>query len=72
MKKGAALPFDEVQVGDERLNVAHFLALPLHERIRHMLAGTLTFFSRGEPVDRVEALKALRAAAGQMDSAGAD
>ena len=59
-----ALSFDRVVVvamGVRReLSVDEFLALPLHERVRFVLARQLEFFRAGEPVDRRAALDTLR------------
>ncbi len=52
--------FDQVKVGDDRLSVEHFLALPFVERVEHILSGNLEFFSNGQPVEPREALDSLR------------
>ena len=38
-----------------------FLALPLHERIRHLMQGRPKFFKDGSPVRKREAVRALSA-----------
>jgi hypothetical protein len=60
-------PFDVVCVRDEagmrRLSCEAFLALPLHQRIRHILAKEVEFERLGQPVDAKTALAWLRTGA---------
>lgn len=60
------LPFDGVLVPEEgarrRLTPIEFLALPLPVRIHALLDDSLEFLRDGRPVDRKEALAALRRA----------
>ncbi len=37
-----------------------FLALPLHERVKHILGREIRFFMGERPVDRAVALRSLR------------
>lgn len=57
------LPFDrvllELPTGKEILPVSRFMALPLHERVRHVLQREVEFFFGHAPVDRRVALRAL-------------
>ena len=59
------MPFDVVVIrfGDQerRMSADEFMALPLHRRIRHILAREVEFYSGSLPVDRSIALKSLRA-----------
>lgn len=55
-----SLPFDEVRFDGRAVPSGEFLRLPLHERIRHILGGDLSFFAGGEPVESTLALQALR------------
>jgi hypothetical protein len=57
--------FDRVTVqhddGSRRTYSAEeFLALPLHDRIRYILARDVEFYRDGTPVDRGLALRSLR------------
>ena len=58
------MPFNRVIVradaGPMELSVGAFLALPLPERIRHILHGSVEFYRGDLPVDRGLALRALR------------
>jgi serine/threonine protein kinase len=57
------MPFDEVILGGpdgRRLPARAFFDLPLSERIRHVIARTVVFLSRGVEVDRGEALAKMR------------
>lgn len=60
-------PFDVVCIrepqGVRRLSCADFLALPLHERIRHILARQIEFERLGRLVDSKIALAWLRTGA---------
>jgi hypothetical protein len=60
-------PFDVVCIregdGARRLSCEAFLALPLHERIRHILAREVEFERHGRPVDTKLALAWLRSGA---------
>jgi hypothetical protein len=61
-----SLPFDGVVVAEEgvrkRLTPVEFLALPLPVRVLALLDDSLEFLQDGRPVDRKEALAALRRA----------
>ncbi|MBC7794631.1 MAG: hypothetical protein H7Z43_13080, partial [Clostridia bacterium] len=59
-----ALPFDRVEVGDNKrlLDVKQFLALPMSERIGFILARKCAFYLGSQSVDSAVALKGLRAA----------
>jgi hypothetical protein len=54
------LPFDRIHVDEAELSVDEFLAMPLHERVRHIIGGSLDFTKQGYLVDRQQALTALR------------
>jgi hypothetical protein len=60
------LPFDSVVLTDggarRRISPAEFLALPLPVRILALLDDSLEFLQDGKPVDRQQALDALRRA----------
>jgi hypothetical protein len=60
----ASLPFDRVVIAEDgdRLDysTSQFLATPIHRRIRWLLESRLTFFWRSRPVDKRDALMALR------------
>ena len=61
----ATFTFDRVVIvgtdGERRsYTVKEFLALPLHTRIRHVLARELEFYLGDLPVDQSTALKSLR------------
>jgi hypothetical protein len=62
----ASLPFDGVVVDEsgvrKRLTPKEFLALPLPVRVRALLDDSLEFLLNGRPVDRKQALAALRQA----------
>jgi hypothetical protein len=62
--KAHALPFDRVVLleGGERrpMRLEDFLAIPLPDKIRHILARTVEFYAGRTPVDRRIALAALR------------
>jgi hypothetical protein len=57
-------PFDSVRIREaqhvRRLSCDDFLALPLHQRIRHILAREIEFERLGRPVDTKTALAWLR------------
>jgi hypothetical protein len=57
-------PFDAVRIREaqhvRRLSCDDFLALPLHQRIRHILAREVEFERLGRPVDTKTALAWLR------------
>ena len=59
----ATIPFDLVilqhEAGKRELTLSEFMALPLSERIRHILTRDLAFFSGGIPVERSLALQRL-------------
>ena len=63
----SASPFDVVCIreaaGIRRLSCEAFLALPLHERIRHILAREVEFERLGRLVDSKTALAWLRSGA---------
>lgn len=67
------LPFDRVLLalptGKEVLDVRRFMALPLHDRVRHVLQREVEFFMGPLPIDRRLALRALMQ--GQNGAAGA-
>jgi len=57
--------FDRVVLVDgfgmrRSISRGQFLALPLHERIQHILTRDIKFYHGEVPVDRSEALKSLR------------
>ena len=60
------LPFDKVIIkdpddgSDRAYDVEGFTALPIHQRVRAVLARQVIFFSGAEPVDVSVALRALR------------
>jgi len=59
------LTFDRVVISgsdgtSREYSVEEFLALPFHERIRHILARDLAFYRGATPVDRGSALRSLR------------
>ena len=58
-----AAPVDRIvfhEPGRERsLTLDEYLATPLSERVRHVLARTVSFYKDGTAVDRQTALKAL-------------
>jgi eukaryotic-like serine/threonine-protein kinase len=59
----AEMPFDEVILGGvdgRRLPARAFFELPLSERIRHVIARSVVFLSRGVEVDRAQALAKMR------------
>jgi hypothetical protein len=60
------LPFDHVVLADSgvrrRLSPVEFLALPLPVRVLALLDDSLEFLQDGRPVDRRQALDALRKA----------
>ena len=58
------MPFDTISLGGnrQRLSLPEFLALPLDERVRSILARDIEFFRQGQMVDRASALKSLMAA----------
>jgi hypothetical protein len=60
-------PFDRVsirgQTGSRSMSSAEFLALPLHERVQHILARDVDFFDGQRPVDLKSALAWLRTSA---------
>jgi hypothetical protein len=64
--QGVPLPFDGVLMPDagarRRLTPAEFLALPLPVRVLALLDDDLEFLRDGRPVDRKQALAALRLA----------
>lgn len=57
------LPFDRIVfVVDDavvELTVDEFVALPMHERVKHLLASNLRFFRGADEVDRKTCLRAL-------------
>jgi len=57
-------PFDVVVIdsGGRRRTLSHgeFFALPLSDRIRHVIERSATFFKEGREVDRQAALARLR------------
>jgi hypothetical protein len=57
-------PFDSVSIRGERgtysISTAAFLALPIHERIQHILSRRVDFFYGTEPVELRAALAWLR------------
>lgn len=60
------LPFEEVWIDDGRgprrkISAEAFLALPMPERIRHILRQTIEFIHEGEVVGTRDALLALHA-----------
>jgi hypothetical protein len=64
------LPFDAVVVMEgsttRRLSPAEFFALPLAERIQHVVQQRASFFASGEPVDAKAALAEIRRRRTQM------
>lgn len=64
--ESASLPFDGVVVAEsgvrKRLTPKEFLALPLPVRVLALLDDSLEFLQDGKPVDRKQALDALRRA----------
>lgn len=62
---------DEITIttdqGTRRIGIEEFLALPLSERIGHVLNGTARFFAKGEELDGKQALAAVRAAKAETD-----
>jgi hypothetical protein len=62
---------DEITIitdqGTRTISVEEFLALPLSERINHVLSGTARFFAKGEELDGKQALAAVRAAKAEAD-----
>jgi hypothetical protein len=62
--KAGALPFDRVVLieGTTRraMPLDRFLAIPLPDKIRHILARTVEFYMGRTPVDRRVALASLR------------
>lgn len=58
------LPFDAVIVADgatsRRLSPEEFFALPLAERIQHVVQQRASFYSCGQPVDPKAALAQIR------------
>lgn len=62
---------DEITIttdqGTRTIGVEEFLALPLSERINHVLSGTARFFAKGEEIDGKQALAAVRAAKAELD-----
>jgi len=65
-RASSGLPFDLVVVETGGVRAEHspeeFLAIPLKARAQLVLARAVSFFSKGEPVDRKVALGALRTA----------
>jgi hypothetical protein len=60
------LPFEEVWLSDgkgpkSKITPQAFLQLPMAERIRHILKGTIEFVQDGETIGTREALLALHA-----------
>jgi hypothetical protein len=64
--RSVLLPFDSVVLADagvrRRIAPAEFLALPLSVRISALLDDSLEFLQNDRPVDRRQALDALRQA----------
>jgi hypothetical protein len=58
----SSLPFDRVVLGGRTYSVDEFLAIPLSQRVRHILNAEVTFFRAGSPVKASEALAGLREA----------
>jgi hypothetical protein len=58
------LPFDRVAIAEDEgrreYTAADFLALPIHRRITWLLESRISFFLRSRPVDKRDALLALR------------
>jgi hypothetical protein len=58
------LPFDEVFLEVEgkqkRISVAVFFALPLSDRVRHVIERRVTFWAGGVLLEQKEALAAIR------------
>lgn len=48
--------------GTQSISVEEFLALPLSDRVSHVLRGTARFFANGEEIDGKAALAAVRSA----------
>lgn len=61
----ATVPFDRVIVSSagrsHELTLAEFMALPLPQRIRHILARDVSFYEGDRPIERGEALRRLNA-----------
>lgn len=61
---GNHVPFDRVIVvegGARRtLSAGTFLEMPVHERVRHVLARSVEFYLGEQPIDRKQALASLR------------
>lgn len=59
-------PFDSVSIRGERgtysISAEQFLALPIHERVQHILSRNVDFFCGTEPVELRAALAWLRTA----------
>lgn len=57
---------DEIQLttraGTHTISVEQFLAMPLSERVSHVLRGTARFFAGGRELDGKAALAAVRTA----------
>jgi hypothetical protein len=60
----STLPFDRVVITEDKgrleYTAARFIALPIHLRIGWLLQSRIAFFMQAEPVDKREALLALR------------
>ena len=61
-----AMPFDAVVITDasgagaRNMSPGEFFALPLAERIQHVVQQRASFFARGQPVDAKAALAHIR------------
>lgn len=60
-----ALNFDSIAVnmpefGHTRMSPEQFIKLPVSDRVKMVLRGDITFYQRGNEVDRRESLAALR------------
>jgi hypothetical protein len=59
------LPFDRVALGGRVYSPAEFMALPLSQRVRHLLKHEVTFLRGETHVRAAIALSALRLASGE-------
>ncbi|MCX4241428.1 hypothetical protein [Paraliomyxa miuraensis] len=62
---------DEIQIstpeGPQSITVEEFLALPLSQRVSHVLRGTARFFAGGEEIEGKKALAAVWEAKTQQE-----
>ena len=60
-----ALPFNRIVINElnqrSEITLQEFQAMPVSERIRHILGRTLEFYLNNAPVDRNLALKSIQA-----------